>query len=79
MALKLKRFDATKYIETPEDEAEILSMNDTPLGETMKNKTNGLISRRTLLKALDRHPNLVMMRYEIRDLIMKQPTDEGWR
>lgn len=25
MALKLKRFDAAKYIETPEDEAEILS------------------------------------------------------
>ena len=25
MALKLKRFDAAKYIETPEDEAEVLS------------------------------------------------------
>ena len=25
MALKLKRFDAAKYIETPEDEVEILS------------------------------------------------------
>lgn len=45
----------------------------------MKNKTDGLISRRTLLEALDRHPNSSMTRDEIRDLIMKQPTDEGWR